>query len=137
MLTNTKQHQKIDSHQQINQHHQCPGCQIKRPTYIISCDNCKTLKQCTEQFDQCCNTYKQSHLQCSYNKCDKQDTCLCYQTFIINPPKIEELKGANNETKNEIQKERNDNYNSEFYFNLIISEIDKQSKCDCCRNDTE
>jgi len=123
MLTNIQQHQQIDSHQK------CPGCQTKRPTYINNCDNCKTINQCKEKYDQCCDLRKPAQLKCNYNKCEKQDICVCYQTFIINPPKIEEIKGAKNENKKDY------NYGNEYYFNLIINEIDKHSKCECCTDE--
>ena len=96
-----------------------PGCKIGQCKN--NCSLCKEFKKCRTKYDVCCDI-KQT--RCKFFKCSKcnlKNKCLCYDTYFVHPPQLDEIKEETYEKIN-----RSDDYNhNRTYINFILSKINK------------
>ena len=102
----------------------CPGCQTCSNDKK-ECFNCESIENCVSRYDSCCTTsIRNGNMKCDEIFCPKRYNCLCYNAFILNPPKIEEIEVRKNEQKYK----NNDSWYIDYIFELIIGEINKSTR---------
>lgn len=80
----------------------CPACRVKKD----DCEKCFQYKKCRKKFDSCSNKLTISKLKCQNGKCDKTETCLCYESFVLMEIKIIEdieITSDNNENSDYLE----------------------------------